>query len=203
MLSRTHYAAESDFSDFPRSIRAINALTLVLPPEALAYYHNHMPTAHQMTSLETHLRVAMFAQPIFVGFGAQDVDRTTPYFLTTKRYIQLINEVAAPIVGGKPQVYHHTPAIGTQGPADWCVLEYALPDRSIGYAGLFRLGAHARDEYLFRPRGISLTKRYAVTLDNSCETVEMSGAELRRNGLLVRLDCPNTSELVLYQSIVG
>lgn len=203
MLSRTHYAAESDFSDFPRSIRAINALTVFLPPEALAYYHNHMPTAHQMTSLETHLRVAMFAQPIFVGFGAQDVDRTTPYFLMTKRYIQLINEVAAPIVGGKPQVYHHTPAIGTQGPADWCVLEYALPNRLAGYAGLFRLGAKAADEYLFRPRGISLARRYAVTLDNSGETLEMSGIDLHRNGLPVRLDSPNTSELILYRAVEG
>ena len=76
MMSRFHYACESDFSMFPRSIRAINGLTLFIPPESLCYYHNHMPLAHQKADLDTHLRVTLFAQPIFVGFGAQAEDRT-------------------------------------------------------------------------------------------------------------------------------
>ncbi|MCX7935508.1 MAG: alpha-galactosidase, partial [Planctomycetota bacterium] len=92
MMSRFHYACESDFSMFPRSIRAINGLTLFLPPEALCYYHNHMPAAHQTADLDTHLRVTLFAQPIFVGFGAQTADRDTPYFRKTKRYIRLAKE---------------------------------------------------------------------------------------------------------------
>ena len=76
MMSRFHYACESDFSMFPRSIRAINGLTLFIPPESLCYYHNHMPLAHEKADLDTHLRVTLFAQPIFVGFGAQAEDRT-------------------------------------------------------------------------------------------------------------------------------
>ena len=80
MLSRFHYGCESDMSAFPRSIRAINGLTLFLPPEALCYYHNHLPHAHQLTDLHTHLRVALFARTIFVGFGAQDADRDSEYF---------------------------------------------------------------------------------------------------------------------------
>ena len=201
MLGRTHYAAESDYSDFPRALRAINALTYFLPPEELAYYHNHIPTAHQKTDLLTHLRVALFAQPIFVGFGAQHGQRDTRFYRETKRMIRLVNELAAPIFAAHPRVFHHTPVIGTQAPAAWCVLEYAHPDAGSGYAGLFRLGAHAPDTYHFRPKGVNPSYRYAVTLDNSGAVYELSGADLLRQGFQITLDAPNTSELVIYRAI--
>lgn len=53
MLPRCHYACESDSSSFPRSIRAINGLTPLLPPEALCCYHNHVPSARLMADLGT------------------------------------------------------------------------------------------------------------------------------------------------------
>jgi alpha-galactosidase len=200
----------SDFSQFPRSIRAINGLTLFVPPEKLSYYHDHMPAAHQKADLDTHLRVALFAQPVFVGFGAQDADRSAEHFAKTRRYIRLIQEFTGPILGGEPHVYHHTPDIGVRRPAAWCVLEYASRDRSSGYAGIFRLGAsglHARtgvspneDEYVFRSRGVDPTQTYLVTLDNIGETIEYSGADMMQCGLRIRLDQPNTSELVLYRT---
>ena len=201
MLSRLHYACESDASMFPRSIRAINDLTLFLPPEALCYYHNHMAPAHQKADLDTHLRVTLFAQTIFVGFGAQDANRDTAYFDKTRRYIRLAREVTGPILGARPRVFHHTPATGSSGPADWVVLEYAAPDASAGYAGLFRLSGLAPETFLFRPRGVDLARRYAVTLDNSGQTLELTGAELGHEGLSVRLDGAYTSELVLYRAV--
>ncbi|MFH1708322.1 MAG: alpha-galactosidase [Planctomycetota bacterium] len=200
MMARFHYACESDFSMFPRSIRAINGLTLFLPPEALCYYHNHMPRAHQKADLATHLRVTLFARPIFVGFGGQAADRGTPYFEATRRYIKLANEFAGPILSAHPRVFHHTPHIGLQKPADWCVLEYAAEDASAGYAGLFRLGGDAGCEYLFRPRGLDPARRYTVTFDNMGRDIVMDGAELALRGVPVRLDAVNTSELIMYRA---
>ncbi len=200
MMSRFHYACESDFSMFPRSIRAINGLTLFLPPESLCYYHNHMANAHQKADLDTHLRVTLFAQPIFVGFGAQDADRSTPYFEKTKRYIALAKEFTAPVLAAKPVVYHHTPDIGLYAPADWCVLEYAAPDRSRGYAGVFRL-VNGPGEYLLRPRGVDMAAEYQVTLDNQQQVFCASGRELAQTGLVVRLESAMTSELVLYDKL--
>ena len=188
----------SDFSMFPRSIRAINGLTMFLPPESLCYYHNHMPMAHQKTDLDTHLRVTLFAQPIFVGFGAQDADRSTQYFQKTKRYIRLAKEFTAPVLAAKPVVYHHTPDIGLQDPAEWCVLEYGAPDRSRGYAGLFRL-ASGPAECRLRLRGVDVGAEYEVTLDNGSQVFRMSGRDLALNGLPVALDSAMTSELVMYQ----
>lgn len=200
MMSRFHYCCESDFSMFPRSIRAINGLTLFLPPEALCYYHNHMPVAHQKADLDTHLRVTLFAQPIFVGFGAQDADRHTPYFEKTRRYIRLAKSFTGPIIGGRPVVYHHTPDIGLYAPAEWCVLEYAGHDRSRGYAGVFRLTDGAA-EYRLRLRGVEFGADYEVTLDNSAQVFRLSGRELALTGLPIPLDSAFTSELVMYERI--
>ncbi|MCL5995452.1 MAG: alpha-galactosidase [Chloroflexi bacterium] len=201
MMSRFHYCAESDYSSFPRSIRQINSMTLFLPPEALCYYHNHIPMAHQTADLETHLRVTLFATPIYVGFGAQNADRSGDYFETTRRYIELAKTFCRPIMAHHPAVHHHTPDIGLFNPADWCVLEYAAQDRTRAYAGVFRLSGHGTSEYLFRPRGLDLAREYTVTLDNSRQRFRLSGRELAHSGLSVRLDAALTSELLLFEAI--
>jgi alpha-galactosidase len=200
MMSRMHYCCESDFSMFPRSIRAINGLTLFLPPESLCYYHNHMPVAHQKADLDTHLRVTLFAQPIHVGFGAQDADRTTEYFQKTRKYIELHKNFCRPVIGKHPVVYHHTPDIGLYANAPLCVLEYGNADKSRGYVGVFRL-KNGADEYLLRPRGVDTAAEYEVILDNSNQKFRISGRELAFNGLPIRLESAMTSELVMYKKI--
>lgn len=201
MLSRFHYACESDMSTHPLAIRAISALSLFLPPEAICYYHNHVHYAHQTADLDTHLRVTLFTSPVFVGFGAQDADRNTAYFLKTKRYIELTKTFCRPIMANRPVVYHHTPDIGLLNPADWCVLEYALSDRTQAYAGIFKLNKTGPNEYIFRPRGIDPALYYDVTLDNRHSTIRVSGWELTNSGVRVNLDGALTSELLLFKVV--
>jgi alpha-galactosidase len=200
MLSRFHYACESDFSTFPESIRAINTLTLFLPPEAICYYHNHIHYAHQTADLDTHLRVTLFATPIFCGFGGQNADRSTPYFARTRRYIEMAKGFCREVMANRPRVYHHTPYIGVSSPADWCVLEYASSDCRKGYAGVFKLCTSGSDEYVLRLRGIDRSLNYDVTFDNTGEAVRISGVELANSGLHIRLDAALTSELILYKA---
>jgi len=203
MMSRFHYSCESDFSTFPYSIRAISELTHFVPPEALCYYHNHLYHAHQMADLETHLRVTLFATAVFVGFGAQNADRTTPYFIRTKRYIALAKAFCYPLIAGGALVYHHTPGIGALRPTPWCVLEYGAPDRSQGYCGVFAINqaVGGQSEYRLRLRGVDRSRNYTVTLDNSGETFPMTGRELANDGLTIRLDGSMLSELVLYKVV--
>ncbi len=200
MLSRFHYACESDLSVFPFGIRAINAMSLFLPPEAICYYHNHIYYAHQSADLDTHLRVTLFATPVFVGFGAQDADRSTGYFAKTRRYIELAKTFCRPVMANRPVVYHHTPDIGLLSPADWCVLEYAAQDKSRGYAGVFKLSG-GEAEYVFRPRGLDASRVYNVTLDNAGHSVRIPGWDLVNQGIKVRLDSALTSELVMYAAV--
>lgn len=201
MLSVFHYAAESDWSLMPFGIRAINAMTLFLPPEALAYYHNHIYTAHLMADLDTHLRVTLFATPVFVGFGAQSADRSTSYFKKTKRYIELAKTFCRPVMANHPVVYHHTPDIGLLNPGEWCVLEYGLEDKSRGYCGVFKLSGHGQNEYILNLGGVDINRSYVVTFDNRNQSVTLSGWELANNGISISLDAPLTSELVLYKAL--
>ncbi|WP_135554670.1 alpha-galactosidase [Paenibacillus cymbidii] len=202
IMSRFHYGCQSDFSYFPRSIRAINGLTLFLPPEALCYYHNHFTFAHETADLDTHLRVTLFATPVFVGFGAQNAERTGVYYDQTHRYIELAKGFCRSIMEQQPAVFHHTPYIGVDIPADWCVLEYAAKDKSKGYVGVFRLGSEdGGKEYVLKPRGIDPARHYRVTLDNDGVSVVLPGVELARHGLSVTLEHANTSELVLYTAV--
>jgi alpha-galactosidase len=200
MLSRFHYACQSDWSVLPYSIRAINALTLFIPPESLCYYHNHIQHAHQVADLDTHLRVTLFALPIYVGFGSQGADRSTEYFAKTRRYIGLHKGFCRPVLTGHPVVYHHTPDIGLFAPAEWCVIEYAHPDRSRGYAGVFKIQGGAA-EYRLRLRGVDAGSDYEVTLDNGAQIFRISGRSLVLEGLPVHLDTALTSELVMYSRV--
>jgi len=204
MLGRFHYACESDWSVMPYSIRAINAMTMFIPPESICYYHNHVNwmgvQAHQLADADTHLRVALFALPIFVGFGAQDARRDSEFFRLTRRYIELHKGFCRPVLTGPPLVFHHTPDIGLFNPAEWCVLEYAAPDRSRGYAGVFRLAGGAGD-YRLLLRGLDLAAEYDVTLDNRRQRFRASGSDLAHTGLPIRLDSALTSELVLYDRV--
>ena len=84
------------------------------------------------------------------------------------------------------------------------MLEYAAPDGSRGYAGIFRLaGSEGSNSYLFRPRGLNMTKRYHVTFDNSGGTVEMSGLDLAQRGLHIVLENTLSSELLLFEALPG
>ncbi len=203
MMAHFHFGCESDWSVHPIAIRALNALTLFLPPEALVYYHNHVNwgavQAHLTADLDTHLRVCLFARPIFVGFGAQQADRDTDFHRRTRHFIALHKGFCRPVLAGHPVVYHHTPDIGVTHPAPWCVLEYAARDRSRGYAGVFKL-AHDADGYLLRLRGIDRAAVYDVTLDNTGDTLRLPGTDLLR-GLPIDLDAALTSELVRYERV--
>jgi hypothetical protein len=153
-----------------------------------------------VADLDTHLRVTLFALPIFVGFGAQDADRSTDYFRSTRRYIELNKTFCRPIMAGGPAVHHHTPFIGIYGEAPRCVLEYAHPDGSRAYIGVFQLADRVQEDVV-RPRGLDASRIYEVRTDNDGQVFQASGRELARDGVRVRLDRALTSELLLFDVV--
>ena len=165
----------------------------------------HLPRhAHQVADLDTHLRVTLFAVPVFVGFGAQGADRSTEYFRRTRRYIELNKGFCRSIMAGRPAVFHHTPHILIYGRAERCVLEYGRRDRRRAYAGVFQLADGSMAEgkpYVFCPRGLDMSLTYEVRLDNDGSVFRASGRELAAIGVPVRLDRPLTSELLLFDAV--
>lgn len=202
MLSRFHYACESDVSTFPNSICTINMMSMFIPPDAICYYHNHLYWANQLADNDTHLRVTLFATPVFVGFGSQEADRTTDYFKEVKRYIELNKTFCRRVMANHPAVFHHTPEASFNSSSSWCVLEYARQDHTCGYAGIFRLKNNTNDnEYVFKPRGIDIAQQYKVILDNNNQSLLVSGWELSQTGIRIHLDAARSSELILYEKI--
>lgn len=201
MVSRLHYSCESDYSIFPFSIRALNGLTLFIPPESLVYYHNHLQPANLMTDIDTHLRVLLFCIPIFVGFGAQDADFSSAFFVKTREYVELHKGFCRGVLENAPVVYHHTPYIGVYDDADYCVLEYGAKDKSKGYCGVFKLFSNKMDTYNLRLKGVDSSKNYKVTLHNSNDLFIVSGFELKNKGLNIDLEATHTSELVLFEAV--
>ena len=194
---RCHVSCISDYAMFPRSIKALNNLTMALPPERLRFYYRHFPGYHMYGDLETQLRVLMFCVPIFVGFG-RDENWVNEYERKiVRQYVDLYKNFVKAVLP-EAKVYHHTPALSFKHVEPWCVLEYAACD--MGYAGVFRL-LDGTGEYRLILRGIKIGREYKVTFMNSGDSDVIQGSMLANIGLTIRLDGALSSEMVLYQCV--
>jgi alpha-galactosidase len=98
------------------------------------------------------------------------------------------------------RVYHHTPLTPLIESSPWVALEYATPDNRRAVAGIFRTSQQGEPQYIFRPRGLDAGRKYKVRWGNRSQIAELSGAELEREGIAVRLDTNLTSELLIFES---
>lgn len=201
ILSRFHIACQSDWSSAPRSLKALNNLTIAIPPDRFRYYVGHVgDPARSNGDLHFQLRQSLFSNPIFVGFGRSGEDLSEDLIETYRHYIELYKRFLRPILL-ECKVFHHTPALPLDEPVPWCVLEYASPDRSRSYAGLFRLPGTGEPTYGFAPRGLDRARRYRVAYDGDGTSIELSGLELMQNGLAIRLENAMSSELLLFEAV--
>ena len=67
--------------------------------------------------------------------------------------------------------------------------------------GIFALSDIESDYTVIAPKGIDSGKKYKVTLDNSGEAFDVSGYELKNNGLKLQIKGAMYSELVLIEEI--
>ena len=59
------------------------------------------------------------------------------------------------------------------------------------------------DVYLFNPRVLDPARSYEVLLDSQGLRYTATGAALAKDGVAVRLEQPQTSELLLFQPVKG
>ena len=205
-LSRFHNTELSDWMRMPRGLRILNGVTVSLPPEILLRTFGTEVGEHDLDGdLETQLRLVSLCRPILRGI-APSLDELTPALKARIDHaLELFRRVIRPILV-ESRVFHHTPFLPIYGPSPWCVLEYASRDGEHAVAGLFRTSGEGPEEFLLKPRGLRMDGVYRVTFDSlSADTatatqgsVTMSGMELARWGLPVRLPNVMSSELVLF-----
>jgi alpha-galactosidase len=197
MMRRFHYTWISDNQIAPRSIRILNGMSIVLPPERIDRYIGQ--GAYKIADLDFKIRTTMFSHMTLTSISDPKIALRNPgYMERIRHHVKIYKSFIRPLLP-KSIVYHHTPVLEGEDPHGWCVLEYVSNDLSHAVVGLFRLVGSANPEYHLRLRGIDRSKNYKVTFDNTRQTVEIKGEKLMTEGILIRLDRVLSSNLLLIE----
>ena len=174
---------------------------MALPPEMFEFCFGPQTYDQGVRGdLDFQLRIPLFGH-YWVSDACPTLREKNPDFMARLRhYLDICKNFVRPILP-TCRVFHHTPVLESWKAHDWCVLEYASVDASRSIAGVFRLSGAGGKEYVFRPRGLDEGRRYRVIFENSGRAVEREGLELAQKGLIVRLESPLTSELLLFERI--
>lgn len=195
-----HNTELSDWGRLPRGLKILNNATLALPPEILLRTFGTETSELDLDGdLDTQLRLALLARPIFRGLAPSLPALAAPLRARIGHHLSLFREHIRPVLQ-EARVFHHTPALPLAEPAPWCVLEYADRAGRRGVAAVFRLTDIGPAEYVFRPRGLDAGQAFDVRLDNEGWTVRMTGRELLEGGVRVYLERPLSSQLLLFHA---
>ena len=198
ILRRFHNTELSDWMRGPRSLKILNGMTWVLPPEVLLRTFGTEVGDHATDGgLDEQLRLAMISRPIFRGIAPSPEDFNPISRRVIRDSVRAFKDEVRPIMVGS-RVFHHTPVLDFKEPSPWLVLEYAAPDARRAVVALFRTAVVGRDAYVFRPRGLDFGRAYRVKLMSSGQVVTIEGARLLQEGLPVRIENPMGSEMLIF-----
>jgi hypothetical protein len=172
-----------------------------LPPEILLRtFGTEVPDLAGDGNLESQLALVQMSLPIFRGI-APSLEELNPIVRDKIRSgVELYKNELRPILRGS-RVFHHTPVLEYFEETPWLVLEYASPDAQHDVATLFRTSNIEDPVFRFVPRGLDATRTYKVTFRNRGETVELTGIQLMREGIPVRLETAGTEEMLLFHAV--
>ena len=200
IVSRFTTSWISDWFVMPRTLRILNGISLVLPPEYLNRTFGVTMNGCYVGNLDTQLHVAILAHPAISGVAPTLDDINPAAFAAIKKYIRIYKELIRPM-HGRMRVFHHNPVLPGGDGDGWCALEYVSEDGNSAVAGVFRQALAEEDCHTFKFRGLDQGKTYSVEIQPADQHFTRSGFDLCMTGLMVRLDAANTSQLVMARSI--
>ena len=197
MLARVSHTWATDWQLAPRSFMITNGMTMCMPPEYLDRLAGGQNN-HTVAEFDFQTRQLLFGRPS-VGLLNPDLiccanplqkDRAT-------HIIELYNNVVRPMHATGSRVDHHTPDLGGNDPQGTGILELTSSDGGSAILGVFRLSDpdEAQTTVLFR--GLDISKRYRLTMDNSGASAVISGYKLMNKGVTVNLPGALSSELLI------
>jgi alpha-galactosidase len=200
ILRRFHNTELSDWLRAPRGLKIFNGMTWLLPPEILLRtFGTESSGLEEDGDVDLQLRAALLARPIFRGISPTLEELNPLLGQRIRDSVAEFKQTIRPIMIDS-RVYHHTPVVPMLEPSPWVVLEYASQDAHRAVAGLFRTAQSGEPVFRFFPRGLDLSRNYAVKFSNSGQTVELRGDQLLQQGIPVRLDAALTSELLIFEA---
>jgi alpha-galactosidase len=198
MVQWFHHTDVTDWQIAPRSFMITNGMTMALPPERVDRLLGGQ-AGQTAADFDFQSRLLLFTEPKFGFLYPLGAESNPVLAARAKHWISLYKNFVRPFVSSS-RIYHHTPVVSGLEPNGWGVLELASADRNRDICGIFQLSAPVSDEYLVRPRGLDVSKRYRVTFDNLSETTVVDGYTLVEQGIPIRLPGALTSELLVFEA---
>ena len=199
MVKRFNHTDVTDWQIAPRSFTITNGMTMALPPECVDRLLGGQD-GQTAADFDFQSRLLLFLEPKF-GFLYPPNAPLNPIFMgRAKHWVSLYKNFVRPFLATS-RIYHHTPEVKGHDPHGWGVLELASSERDRGICALFQLSAPTSSEYLLRPRGLDLSRRYKVTFDNLGQSTILDGFTLVDQGLHVHLEGALTSQLLLFEAV--
>jgi alpha-galactosidase len=200
LMSRFMDTLMSDWHTAPRSFSIFNGMSMALPPEYLNALLGQGVRGHQAAELDFQARILLFGQPLVAFLNLVPSQWNPVQVARVRHMVDLYKSFVRPYLR-RGRIYHHTPVFDGPEAQGWGVLELASQDRRRAMAGVFQLSSPQEAEYTLRLRGLDAGLRYRVTFDNENHTAEVDGFTLMKQGLVVRVEAPLTSELLLFEAI--
>ena len=186
MMKAFNHTWVSDWQKMPRSVAITNGMTMALPPERVDRLFAGME-CHKTGSLDAHMRNTMLGHMSLNVISPASAQINTVQMEFVRHSVKVYKEFIRPMLNDC-RVYHHTPKI-----TDCAVME--ISSGSKGALTAFAL--KGQKTLTLTPKGMSRSKKYLVTLDNTGDSFEINGG----TPISVLLNASYTSELILYREI--
>ncbi len=188
------YFSITDTYDPLSNRRAFYDTSHVLPPAMLESYVEAWPTP-TIANFRYMLRSGM------MGWFTLMLDTTkwsSEQYAVAKEEFQLYKDRLRPLIRDA-NLYHVS---ARPDGIHWDGMEYFDAARGAGVLYAFRGSSQPESEHAFRLRGLKPQRTYLLSFhDRSATEQTLSGEELMRKGILLRLPSPNSSEIVfVYES---
>ncbi len=195
MMKNFNHSWVSDWQCAPGSIIITNGMTMALPPERVDRLFAGMG-CHSYGSFSLQLRNCMLGHVSLNVIAPPDADINQEQMEFVKHSVKLYKDFIRPILP-KSKIYHHTPDLKKD---DFAVIEITSENEEKGVVGVFTLAGNEGIKNI-RFKGVDQSKEYKVYLDNERCSFNVSGRELKQQGLNVDIASSLSSELILYEVI--
>ncbi|MBR6766823.1 MAG: alpha-galactosidase [Clostridia bacterium] len=199
MLAAFNHSWVSDQQNAPSSLYITSGMTLVLPPERVDRLVAGMG-CHGHGSLALQMRNAMMGHLTLNVFSPAAAAYNPEQLAFIKRSVGIYKDFIRPMLP-KASMYHYNAEVAKARKEGYQALQLVSEDKMKSALTVFRLPGASTAPVKIVPQGLSLDKKYKVTLDNTGSSAIVTGWELSTCGITTMPLSAMTSELILIEAI--
>lgn len=189
IVRRTHYISITDTYDPLSNRQAFYDASYPLPPSMCECYVENRP-GPSLDTFKSMLRSGMMG---WCTLMCDTTAWTVEQHRAARRQIQIYKNWLRPLIN-EGDLYHISPRPAA---GRWDAMEYVSSKTGKGVIFVFRGAKSAETSYRVEPRGLDSSKSYNLwSEDGAVAPNRVEGSKLMKNGVVVRLNSPGTSDLV-------